>query len=89
MNIPNNLYVVVRDLKSLSEQIYPNLNTFHSKNLTWLKERTILTPKNDTAASINGSLLDQIPTEIVKYQSVESVVELTDIVHYHVEFLYT
>ncbi|XP_008181052.1 uncharacterized protein LOC103308787 [Acyrthosiphon pisum] len=89
VNIPNNLCVVVKDLKSLSEQIYLNLNNFHSENLTWLNERAILTPKNDTAASINDSLLDQLPTEMVKYPSVDSVVELEDVVNYPVEFLQT
>ncbi|XP_015377248.1 PREDICTED: uncharacterized protein LOC107171513 [Diuraphis noxia] len=49
-NIPNNLCTVVKNLKSLSEQIYQNLITSHSENLTWLNERAILTPKNDTAA---------------------------------------
>ncbi|XP_060874712.1 ATP-dependent DNA helicase pif1-like [Metopolophium dirhodum] len=89
VNIPNNLCSVVKDLKSLSEQIYPNLNILHSENLTWLNERAILTPKNDTAASINDSLLDQLPTEMAKYSSVDSVVELDDVVNYPVEFLHT
>ncbi|XP_025424420.1 uncharacterized protein LOC112693526 [Sipha flava] len=89
VNIPNNLCAVVKDIKSLSEQIYLNLNNLHSENLTWLNERAILTPKNDTAASINDSLLDQLPTEIVKYPSVDSVVELEDVVNYPVEFLHT
>jgi len=34
VNIPNNLCAFVRDLKSLSEQIYPNLNNFHLENIT-------------------------------------------------------
>lgn len=89
VNIPNNLSAVVKDLKSKSEQIYPNLNNLHSENLTWLNERAILTPKNDTAASINDSLLDQLPTEMVKYSSVDSVVELGDVVNYPVVFLHT
>lgn len=58
------MFAVVKDLKGLSEQDYPNLNTFHSENITWFNERTIITPKNDTAASINDSLLDQLPTKM-------------------------
>ncbi|KAF0765789.1 ATP-dependent DNA helicase, partial [Aphis craccivora] len=77
-NITNNLCTVVKNLKSLSEQIHPNLNTLHSENLTWLNEIAILTPKNNTPASINDSLLDQLPTEMEKYPSVDSVVELED-----------
>jgi len=78
-NITNNLCTVVKNLKSLSEQIHPNLNTLHSENLTWLNEIAILTPKNNTPASINDSLLDQLPTEMEKYPSVDSVVELEDV----------
>jgi len=33
--------------------------------------------------------LEQLPTEIEKYPSVDSVVELEDVVHYPVEFLHT
>lgn len=89
MNILNYLFAVVKDLKSLSQQIYPNLNTLHSEKIIWLNEKAILTPKNATAASINDFLLDQFPTEMEKYLSVNSVVELEDEVHYPVEFLYT
>ncbi|KAF0713868.1 ATP-dependent DNA helicase [Aphis craccivora] len=89
VNILNYLFAVVKDLKSLSQQIYPNLNTLHSEKIIWLNEKAILTPKNATAASINDFLLDQFPTEMEKYLSVNSVVELEDEVHYPVEFLYT
>lgn len=51
------------------------------------KERGIFTPKNDATTSINDFLLDQLPTEIVKYQSVNSVRELEDVVHYLVKCL--
>lgn len=36
------------------------------------------------ATIINNSLLGQNPTEMMKYQSVDSVVELADAVHYPV-----
>ena len=89
VNIPSNLCTVVKDITSLNTKIYPNLNTSPIDNLTWLKERAILTAKNDTAANINNTLLQQLPAELVTYQSVDSVVELEDAVNYPVEFLHT
>ncbi|XP_008482471.2 uncharacterized protein LOC103519163 [Diaphorina citri] len=71
VHISENLCTVVKDLHQLNEKIYPDLATFGSKGLAWLKERAILTPKNDTAADINNSLLNQLSGEIVKYQSVD------------------
>lgn len=73
----------------MAEKIYPDLTNFYLKDVSWLKERAILTPKNDTAANINNTLLEKLPTEIVQYQSVDSVVEVEDAVHYPVEFLHT
>lgn len=52
-------------------------------------ERAILKPKNNTAASIKDSLLDQLPDEIVKYKSVDSAVKEVDTLHNPAEFLQT
>lgn len=89
VNITKDLCEVVCDLTTLAEKIYPDLTNFYLKDVSWLKERAILTPKNDTAANINNTLLEKLPTEIVQYQSVDSVVEVEDAVHYPVEFLHT
>ena len=89
VKIPKELCKVVKDLTTLAEKIYPDLANFYLKDSSWLKERAIFTPKNDTAANINNTLLEKLPTEIVKYQSVDSVVEEEDAVHYPVEFLHT
>ena len=62
---------------------------YKRQDVSWLKERAILTPKNDTAANISNTLLEKLPTQIVQYQSVDSVVEVEDAVHYPVEFLHT
>ena len=87
VNIPNNLCEVVKDLKTLTDKIYPDL--MNISDSSWLKERAILTPRNETAAIINNLLLEKLPADVVKYQSVDSVVEVEDAVHYPVEFLHT
>ena len=79
VNIPNNLCAVVKDLKTLTDKIYPDL--MNISDSSWFKERAILTPRNETAAIINNLLLEKLPADVVKYQSVDSVVEVEDAVH--------
>ena len=47
----------------------------------------ILTPTNDTAVNINNTLLEKLPTHM-RYESVGSVVEVEDTIHYPIEFLH-
>lgn len=89
INIPSNLCDVVGDLISLTDKIYPNIHHVEVDCASWLKERAILTPKNDSAKSINNFLLEKLPAKHIKYESVDSVVEVDDAVHYPVEFLHT
>jgi len=65
VHIPNNLCMIFKDLKSLSENIYPNFNNFNVETYTWLKDGAILTTKKDTIACINNFLLDKLSTEAV------------------------
>lgn len=87
--IPQNLCHTVSDINSLLDEIYPNLNDKVNKSPIWLQERAILTPTNDSANTINLSLLEKLPSSVVRYESVDSVVEAEDAVHYPVEFLHT
>lgn len=91
-NISRNtsMCALVKDINILSEKVYPNLKIICIVNITWLKERAIQTLTNNAVASIKNSLLDQLPTEVVKYQSVDSFVEVDDVlVKYLMEFLLT
>ena len=89
INIPSRLCDVVGDLISLTERIYPNIHQVGLDCASWLRERPILTPTNDSANSINNFLLEKLLSEQMKYESVDSVVEVEDTVHYPVEFLHT
>lgn len=73
----------------MCEKIYPGLSESHLRDPNWLKEIAIHTPKNDIANNINDSLLNKLPSKLVKYKSVDSVVEIEGAVHYPVEFLHT
>lgn len=57
INIPSNLGDVVRDLTSLTDRIYPNIVKSGENCASWLRERAILSPRNDSANSINNFLL--------------------------------
>ncbi|GFT40977.1 ATP-dependent DNA helicase [Nephila pilipes] len=77
------------DLISLTEKIYPNIEYATLDSLSWLKERAILTPTNESADKINEFLLEKLTTEQIKYESIDTVIEVEDTVQYPVEFLHT
>lgn len=89
IRLPHKLCSVVQDLPTLCAKIHPDIDNLCGKDSSWLKERAILTPKNDFATEINDLLLDQLSTELVRYQSVQvdTVVELEDTENCPVEIL--
>ncbi|GFY04395.1 ATP-dependent DNA helicase [Trichonephila clavipes] len=89
INIPESLGNIVGDLITLTERIYPNIHQIGIDCSSWLKERAILTPTNDSANNINNFLLNKLTAKHAKYESVDSVMEAEDAVHYPVEFLNT
>ncbi|GFV78837.1 ATP-dependent DNA helicase [Trichonephila clavipes] len=89
INIPERLGNIVGDLITLTERIYPNIHQIGIDCSSWLKERAILTPTNDSANNINNFLLNKLTSKHAKYESVDSVMEAEDAVYYSVEFLNT
>ncbi|GBP89164.1 hypothetical protein EVAR_70207_1 [Eumeta japonica] len=68
--------------------VYPELDSM-GKPLEWLRERAILTPKNDQAPLINDLLLESFQGKEIVYYSIDTVVNTEEAVHYPVEFLNT
>ncbi|GBN43664.1 hypothetical protein AVEN_262641-1 [Araneus ventricosus] len=89
VHIPRNLCDLVHDLNSLTEVIYPALNEKGIQCTSWLRERAILTPTNGLAMNINNKLLEKLPSKILKYESIDSVVEAEEAIRYSVKFLHT
>ncbi|GFX85757.1 ATP-dependent DNA helicase [Trichonephila clavipes] len=87
INTPESLGNIVGDLITLTERIYPNIHQLGIDCSSWLKERAILTPTNDSANKINNFMLNKLTPKHAKYESVDSVMEAEDVVHYPVEFL--
>ena len=52
INIVDNLYSLVSGFQSFVQSVCPELGR-QPKDMSWLRERTILTSKNDTTAHIN------------------------------------
>lgn len=78
---------IVHSLENLLASVYPNVSKLSQQSQTWLCERAILTPTNNTAAIINDNILRQFPGEERTYESVDSVLNEDNVVHYSVEFL--
>ncbi|XP_046803773.1 uncharacterized protein LOC124419204 [Lucilia cuprina] len=85
--IPLELGVVVNTLSELMAEIYPDICNINKKSNDWLCERAILIPKNDRAAAINDNLLNLFNSPEMDYNSIDSVIQAEDAIHYPVEFL--
>lgn len=87
IDLSERLGIVDENLKTLIEKVYPDLKNFPSKNSSWIRERAILTPKNDSASEINELILKKLSGNGVTYTSFDSVIEVEDAVNYPVEFM--
>ena len=68
------------------QSVFPELSqNFH--NITWLSQRAILAPTNDTVDFINDKLLDNIGTHKQIYTSIDKTADVNDAVNYSTEFL--
>ena len=55
--------------------------------MTWLSERCILAPLNESTRAINTALVAQLPGECVEYRSLDSVLDESQSVNFPTEFL--
>jgi len=86
IEIESQLGNIVASVEELMSAVYPNLqNNF--TNFQWLRERAIMAPRNDTVNVINFNLLQIIPGEQKSFQSIDTVMDLDQVVNYPVEFL--
>eukprot|EP00106_Octopus_bimaculoides_P007532 XP_014774974.1 PREDICTED: uncharacterized protein LOC106872476 [Octopus bimaculoides] len=77
---------MVNSQAELKNRVLPDLSNNHNSN-KWLCERAIHTSNNETVARINHELMNEIPTVIKKYKSVDSVLDENQVVHYPTKFL--
>lgn len=87
ISIPPSLCTAVDTLDQLIHGIYPDIHHLATKGRDFLKERAILTPKNEKAAEINDLLLSRFEAQEFAYRSIDTVLHTDDSVNYPVEFL--
>ena len=77
---------ICSNLEQIQEKVFPSI-IHNYKDKQWLSERAILAPKNISVDKVNEGILAKIPGAIMKYTSVDSVVDDEEAVHYPMEFL--
>lgn len=87
IEIPRELCTLVDNLYLLIEKIYPNLHNLITKPTEWLKERAILTARNDTVNEINNLLMSKFDAEERTYKSYDSYTDQDQAVHFPTEVL--
>ena len=70
----------------LLDTIYPQIHSSY-ENHTWLMQRAIFAPHNDSVSQINKLLAEKLPTQTHTYTAINSVVDEEQAVQFPVEFL--
>lgn len=86
INFPENFCKLQKKVEDLIENVFPNLKSNY-KNCTWLSERAILAPTNDTVNKLNKQIQLKIPGITTKYKSIDTVTEEDEVVNFPIEFL--
>ena len=84
--LPGNFCVVVSSEEELIQSVFPDLADNYV-NHSWLCGRAILAPRNDAVDAINLAILEAIPGVEEVYKSVDTVMEVDQIVNFPTEFL--
>ena len=89
IEIPPTLANVLHSRETVIERIYPDLHRNYN-NVSWLMQRAMLAPHNDTANDINATILEKFPGEQKIYLSLDSLKDDDDAAtQYPTEFLNT
>lgn len=73
-------------IQDVIQKVFPNISQ-NIKNYDWLFERGILAPTNEHVDKINHKI--QLPGEIIKYTSIDTVTNEDEAVNFPTEFLNT
>ncbi|KIH47189.1 hypothetical protein ANCDUO_22754 [Ancylostoma duodenale] len=73
-------------IEELIDKVFPDIST-NFKNHQWLRERAILAPMNESVNNINIEIQNRLPGPTATYDSIDTVVDSEQAVHYPTEFL--
>ena len=85
-NISLSSFSHVTDTTDLITAVYNDIE-IHFNSITWLRDRAILCPKNESVDNINNMVSDLIPGVARIYNSFDSVVDDEQVTQYPIEFL--
>ena len=74
IEIPEDLGSTTTTTRQLIDTVYPNLKD-NFNNVSWLRERAILAPHNESVREINLTLLEDIPGDERMYKSIDRAVD--------------
>lgn len=86
ISFPPNFCQMQSSIQNVVENVFPDI-TNNFKNHDWLCERAILAPKNNDVNKINHQIQLKLPGEVVKYKSIDTVIDEEQAVNYPIEFL--
>lgn len=86
ITLPNDFCTLALNEQELINCVFPQIERNY-RNQQWLRERALLAPKNAEVDSINNIILNRIDGNIVTYNSIDTVTNAEDVVHYPIEFL--
>ena len=85
IQLPESVGTFVCNIEELVSKVYPDLLS-NFTNMTWLSERCILAPLNESTHAINTALVAQLPGECIEYRSLDSVLDESQAVQFPIEF---
>ena len=86
IEIPEDLGSTTTTTRQLIDTVYLNLKD-NFNNVSWLMERAILAPHNESVREINLALLEDIPGDERMYKSIDRAVDENEEILYPAEFL--
>lgn len=86
ISFPPNFCQMQMNIQAVVDKVFPSLTTSY-KNPDWLCERAILAPKNDDVNKLNEQIQLKLPGKLIKYKSIDTVMDEEQAVNYPTEFL--
>ena len=86
ISFPSNFCTIVPSIEQLIQNVFPQIATNY-ENHEGLHERAILTEKNNDVNAINNIIQGQILGKYTTYKSIDTFMNMDEIVNYPIEFL--
>ena len=86
ISFPSNFCTIVPSTEQLIQNVFPQIAT-NCKNHERLCQRAVLASKNNDVNTINNIIQGQILSKYITYKSIDTIMNMDEIVNYSTEFL--